>query len=427
MENKDYRPRVADAALSLYLKTFGAVCVEGPKWCGKTWTSARHSGSVCSLADPRGNFQNRRMAEMDPALVLEGERPRLLDEWQEVPSLWDAVRFGVDDAAGRHGQFVLTGSATPVTKGVLHSGAGRIARLRMHTMSLYESGDSSGDVSLQSLFGKGFAKNKPTGPVKLERLAELIVRGGWPAALGMPLNRAMLLPREYIRAVVSDDMNRLDGVRRDTAKMQLLLRSLARNECTLTTVRKLVSDISAVDAQDIDIKTVNGYLDVLRRLFLLENQPPFGFGLRSSVRVKQAEKWHFADPSLAAALLGATPKRLMGDLNTLGFLFESLVERDLRVYAESFNAKLYHYRDYRDREIDAVVELPDSTWGAIEIKLGANQIDAAAAGLLKLRAALVAESPANAPAFLCVICGLCDAAYRRPDGVYVVPITALRP
>lgn len=426
MENKAYRPRLADAAVSLYLQTFGAVCIEGPKWCGKTWTAAHHSGSMCSLADPRGNFQNRRMAEMDPALVLEGERPRLLDEWQEVPALWDAVRFAVD-TAGAGGQFVLTGSATPVTKGVLHSGAGRIARLRMHTMSLYESGDSSGDVSLQGLFGNGMEKNKLTGPVKLERLAELIVRGGWPASLGMPLNRAMLMPREYIRAVVSDDMNRLDNVRRDSAKMQLLLRSLARNECTLSTVRKLVGDIQAVDAQDIDVKTVNSYLDVLRRLFLLENQPPFGFGLRSSVRVKQAEKWHFADPSLAAALLGATPKRLMNDLNTLGFLFESLVERDLRIYAESFNAKLYHYRDYRDREIDAVVELPDATWGAIEIKLGANQVDAAAAGLLKLRKALVEENPANAPAFLCVICGLSDAAYRRPDGVYVVPITALRP
>ena len=426
MENKAYRPRLADAAVSLYLQTFGAVCIEGPKWCGKTWTAAHHSGSMCSLADPRGNFQNRRMAEMDPALVLEGERPRLLDEWQEVPALWDAVRFAVD-TAGAGGQFVLTGSATPVTKGVLHSGAGRIARLRMHTMSLYESGDSSGDVSLQGLFGNGMEKNKLTGPVKLERLAELIVRGGWPASLGMPLNRAMLMPREYIRAVVSDDMNRLDNVRRDSAKMQLLLRSLARNECTLTTVRKLVGDIQAVDAQDIDVKTVNSYLDVLRRLFLLENQPPFGFGLRSSVRVKQAEKWHFADPSLAAALLGATPKRLMNDLNILDFLFESLVERDLRIYAESFNAKLYHYRDYRDREIDAVVELPDATWGAIEIKLGANQVDAAAAGLLKLRKALVEENPANAPAFLCVICGLSDAAYRRPDGVYVVPITALRP
>lgn len=426
MDRNDYKPRVVDAELALYLKTFGAVCVEGPKWCGKTWTSAHHSGSGCSLADPRGNFQNRRMAEMDPALVLEGKRPRLLDEWQEVPHLWDAVRFGVD-AAGKAGQFILTGSATPTTKGVLHSGAGRIARLRMHTMSLFESGDSSGEVSLQKLCEGRFRRNKATGPVQLQRLAELIVRGGWPAALGMPLNRARLLPREYLRAVVSDDMNRLDGIKRDSAKMQLLLRSLARNECSLASVRRLVSDIQAVDAQDIDIKTVNSYLDVLRRLFLLENQPPFGFGLRSSVRVKQAEKWHFTDPSLAAALLGATPKRLLGDLNTLGFLFESLVERDLRIYASTFNAKLYHYRDYKDREIDAVIEMQDGSWGGIEIKLGANQIDAAAAGLLKLRDSLVAESASNAPAFLCVVCGLADAAYRRPDGVYVVPVTALRP
>lgn len=425
MNDNLYKHRLVDAELALYLKTFGAVCVEGPKWCGKTWTSAHHSASECSLADPRGNFQNRRMAEMDPALVLKGERPRLLDEWQEVPHLWDAVRFGVDDA-GKPGQFILTGSATPTTKGVLHSGAGRIARLRMHTMTLFESGDSSGEVSLQKLCQGEFKCNKATGPVALQRLAELIVRGGWPAALGMPLNRSRLLPREYLRAVVNDDINRLDGIKRDSSKMQLLLRSLARNECSLASVRRLVGDIQAVDAQDIDIKTVNGYLDVLRRLFLLENQQPFGFGLRSSVRVRQAEKWHFTDPSLAAALLGATPKRLLDDLNTLGLLFESLVERDLRIYAGTFNAKLYHYRDYKDREIDAVIEMPDGSWGAIEIKLGANQIDAAAAGLIKLRDSLVAESPSNAPAFLCVICGLSDAAYRRPDGVYVVPVTALR-
>lgn len=425
MNDNLYKHRLVDAELALYLKTFGAVCVEGPKWCGKTWTSAHHSASEYSLADPRGNFQNRRMAEMDPALVLKGERPRLLDEWQEVPHLWDAVRYGVDDA-GKPGQFILTGSATPTTKGVMHSGAGRIARLRMHTMTLFESGDSSGEVSLQKLCQGEFKRNKATGPVALQRLAELIVRGGWPAALGMPLNRSRLLPREYLRAVVNDDINRLDGIKRDSSKMQLLLRSLARNECSLASVRRLVGDIQAVDAQDIDIKTVNGYLDVLRRLFLLENQQPFGFGLRSSVRVRQAEKWHFTDPSLAAALLGATPKRLLDDLNTLGLLFESLVERDLRIYAGTFNAKLYHYRDYKDREIDAVIEMPDGSWGAIEIKLGANQIDAAAAGLIKLRDSLVAESPSNAPAFLCVICGLSDAAYRRPDGVYVVPVTALR-
>lgn len=425
MNDNLYKHRLVDTELALYLKTFGAVCVEGPKWCGKTWTSAHHSASECSLADPRGNFQNRRMAEMDPALVLKGERPRLLDEWQEVPHLWDAVRYGVDDA-GKPGQFILTGSATPTTKGVLHSGAGRIARLRMHTMTLFESGDSSGEVSLQKLCQGEFKRNKATGPVALQRLAELIVRGGWPAALGMPLNRSRLLPREYLRAVVNDDINRLDGIKRDSSKMQLLLRSLARNECSLASVRRLVGDIQAVDAQDIDIKTVNSYLDVLRRLFLLENQQPFGFGLRSSVRVRQAEKWHFTDPSLAAALLGATPKRLLDDLNTLGLLFESLVERDLRIYAGTFNAKLYHYRDYKDREIDAVIEMPDGSWGAIEIKLGANQIDAAAAGLIKLRDSLVAESPSNAPAFLCVICGLSDAAYRRPDGVYVVPVTALR-
>lgn len=424
MDRQNYRPRIIDRQVEEYLSAFGAVCIEGPKWCGKTWTSSYHSKSEIYLGDPAGNFQNRQLAELSPALVLEGETPRLIDEWQEVPPLWDAVRYQVDQTA-RKGQFILTGSATPNHKGILHSGAGRIARLRMRTMSLWESGDSSGKVSLEQLC-HGALTPAMTGEVDLKKLIGLIVRGGWPGSLGLPPEQAALLPVQYLDAVIDDDVYRIDGIRRDTRKMRLLLRSLARNESTTATNKTLMRDIKAVDDKDIDANTVAAYLDIFKRLFLTENQPPFSSGIRSSVRVKQAEKRHFADPSLACALLKATPAGLLGDLETLGFLFEALCERDLRIYAESFGAHLYHYQDYKNQEIDAVIELPDGQWCAFEIKLGANQIDAAADNLLAIQRQIEADPEGKPPAVLCVLCGMANAAYQRPDGVFVVPITALR-
>lgn len=424
MDRQSYRPRIIDRQVEEYLSAFGAVCIEGPKWCGKTWTSSYHSKSEIYLGDPAGNFQNRQLAELSPALVLEGETPRLIDEWQEVPPLWDAVRYQVDQTA-RKGQFILTGSATPNHKGILHSGAGRIARLRMRTMSLWESGDSSGKVSLEQLC-RGALTPAMTGEVDLKRLIGLIVRGGWPGSLGLPPEQAALLPAQYLDAVIDDDVYRIDGIRRDTQKMRLLLRSLARNESTTATNKTLMRDIKAVDDEDIDANTVAAYLDIFKRLFLTENQPPFSSSIRSSVRVKQAEKRHFADPSLACALLKATPAGLLGDLETLGFLFEALCERDLRIYAESFGAHLYHYQDYKNQEIDAVIELPDGQWCAFEIKLGTNQIDAAADNLLAIQRQIEADPDGKPPAVLCVLCGMANAAYQRPDGVFVVPITALR-
>lgn len=424
MDRQNYRPRIIDRQVEEYLSAFGAVCIEGPKWCGKTWTSSYHSKSEIYLGDPAGNFQNRQLAELSPALVLEGETPRLIDEWQEVPPLWDAVRYQVDQTA-RKGQFILTGSATPNHKGILHSGAGRIARLRMRTMSLWESGDSSGKVSLEQLC-HGALTPTMTGEVDLKRLIGLIVRGGWPGSLGLPPEQAALLPAQYLDAVIDDDVYRIDGIRRDTQKMRLLLRSLARNESTTATNKTLMRDIKAVDDEDIDANTVAAYLDIFKRLFLTENQPPFSSSIRSSVRVKQAEKRHFADPSLACALLKATPAGLLGDLETLGFLFEALCERDLRIYAESFGAHLYHYQDYKNQEIDAVIELPDGQWCAFEIKLGANQIDAVADNLLVIQRQIEADPDGKPPAVLCVLCGMANAAYQRPDGVFVVPITALR-
>ena len=419
-----YLPRLIDQQVETYLQTFGAVCIEGPKWCGKTWTSAHHSKSAINIGDPAGNFQNRQLAELSPELVLEGDTPRLIDEWQEVPPLWDAVRYKVDQTSVR-GQFILTGSATPNHKGILHSGAGRIGRLRMRPMTLYENGVSSGQVSLEALC-QGKLSPVMTGEVSLETLVDAIVRGGWPGSLGLSLAQAALLPLEYLHAIINDDVYRIDGIKRDTAKMRLLLRSLARNESTTATNRTLVRDIKAVDDADIDANTVASYLDIFRRLFLIDDQPPFAANIRSSVRLKQAEKRHLCDPSLACALLGATPASLIGDLETLGFLFEALCERDLRIYAESFGGQMYHYQDYKGQEVDAVIERPDGQWCAIEIKLGAGQIDAAAANLLKLRAQIADEPHGKPPVVCAVVCGMANAAYKRPDGVFVVPLTALK-
>ncbi|MCI6012498.1 MAG: DUF4143 domain-containing protein [Anaerovoracaceae bacterium] len=423
MDKTAYRPRIIDKQIQEYLTVFGAICIEGPKWCGKTWSSSYHSNSEIMIGSPEGNFQNRRLAEMSPAIVLDGAVPRLIDEWQEVPQLWDAVRHRVDQRPEK-GQFILTGSATPVRKGILHSGAGRIARLRMRPMSLYESGESSGVVSLEELC-EGRLTPAMTGEVDLRNLITYIIRGGWPGNLDTPAEKAGLLPTEYLTAVIEDDIYRMDNVKRNPTKMRLLLRSLARNESTTVTNKTLKNDVKEIDDEDIDTDTIASYLDIFKRLFLTDNLEPYASRIRSSVRVKQAEKRHFSDPSLACALLKATPERLLNDLKTLEFLFESLCERDLKIYAESFGAHLYHYQDYANKEIDAVLELQDGRWCAFEIKLGANQIDEAARNLLSIRGS-IEESGGTLPSVMCVICGLSNAAYQREDGVFVVPITALK-
>lgn len=422
MEN--YKPRIIDKKIEKYLSIFGAICIEGPKWCGKTWSSSYHSNSEIYIGDPNGNFQNRQLAQMSPSLVLEGETPRLIDEWQEVPPLWDAVRYKVDQTPSK-GQFILTGSATPNHKGILHSGAGRIARIKMRTMSLYESGDSSGDVSLMDLCN-GKMTPKMTGEVDLRKIIEYIVRGGWPASLGLPVESAALLPKEYLEAVLNDDIYRVDGVKRNTHKMRLLLRSLARNESTTVSNKTLKNDIKAIDDEDIDTATIADYLNILDRLFITDNQKPFSTKIRSSVRIKQSEKRHFCDPSLACALLNITPNMLLNDLETLGFLFESLCERDLKIYAESIDAHIYHYQDYREREIDTIIELNDGRWCAVEIKLGANQIESAAENLKKIYKEMEKDPKSILPSAMIIVCGLSNAAYQREDGIYVVPLTALK-
>ena len=424
MKNDRYKERLVDEKVKQYLKAFGAVSIEGPKWCGKTWTSEHHAKSEIRIGDPEGNFQNRHLAEISPGMVLDGDKPHLIDEWQEVPAIWDAVRAKVDEK-GEKGRFILTGSSTSNHKGIMHSGAGRIGRIQMHPMSLFEAGFSSGKVSLHDICTKQ-AGDHATGSVSIEALIDHIVRGGWPDNIETPLDAASLIPGQYISAIITDDAYRIDGTKRDTVKMMKLLRSLARNESTTVSNKILKRDIREKDADDIEDSTIRNYLDIFQRLFLLDNQRPFSASIRSSVRVKQQEKRHFCDPSLACALLGATPEMLLNDLNTLGFLFEALVERDLRIYAETFDASLYHYQDYKNREIDAVIEMRDGNWCGFEIKLGANEIDAGASNLLKIADEFASDPKAKKPAALCVVCGMSNAAYMRPDGVYVVPVTALR-
>lgn len=287
MENTKYRNRVIDSKIRNYLEVFGAVCIEGPKWCGKTWTSAFHSNSAVYIGDPEGAFQNRRLAEMDPSLILDGPAPKLIDEWQDVPPIWDAVRYRVDQET-QPGRYILTGSATPKHKGIKHSGAGRIAKIRMRPMSLYESGDSSGDVSLESLCD-GEIKPVFTGDVSLQRIVDLIVRGGWSANIGLSASKAKLLPQKYLDAVLEDDVFRLDRMNRDSAKMRLLLRSLARNESTTVSHRKLKNDIQTMEDKEIDVEVVSTYLNIFDRLFLTDNLLPFAPNVRSSIRVKQME------------------------------------------------------------------------------------------------------------------------------------------
>lgn len=423
-DNKKYRKRIIDDSVERYLAISGALCIEGPKWCGKTWTSAKHSKSALYIGDPSLGFTNRRLAELNPLSILDGGKPRLIDEWQEVPAIWDAVRAYVDQK-GEKGQIILTGSSTPKRKGIMHSGAGRIFRIRMDTMSLFETGDSTGLISLKDLCD-GKLTVQLVDETSLIDLAYYIVRGGWPGNVNAVMDDAHLMPRSYINSILSDDVFKLDDEVYDTQKVRLLLKSLARNESTTVSNATLLRDINENDNGSINKNSMPKYLDLLNRLFLTYNQEPFSPNIRSSLRVKQMEKRHFSDPAIAAALLNITPKMLLNDLNTFGFLFESLVEHDLRVYAESFGGKLYHYQDYNDNEIDAVIELPDGEWCAFEIKLGANMVDKATESLNRV-CKDIENSNGKKPKIKCVICGLTSAAYQTKDGIFVVPLTALKP
>lgn len=424
MEIKNYKKRIIDDKIERYLRLFGAICLEGPKYSGKTWTARYHAKSESLLyVNTAAGANELELAKMSPQVILEGEKPKLIDEWQEATNLWDEIRYDVD-RTGLKGQYILTGSSTPKREGISHSGAGRFGKINMRTMSLYETGDSTGDISLKDICEGKFI-DKATGKVELRNLARLIIRGGFPGNINYSASDAKEIVNEYINLIINDDLYRLDGISRDKHKVKLLLKSLARNESKTVTNSTLKNDIKEIDNEDIDVDTLSSYLDAFDRLFLLDNDEPFSTNIRSSVRVKQAEKRHFADPSMACALLNITEDKLINDLETFGFLFESLVIHDLKVYADSFNAKCYHYQDYQNKEIDQVIELEDGSWCAFEIKLGANQIDNAAKNLINIRDSILKDN-GKAPSTLCVICGLTTAAYKRPDGVYVVPITALK-
>lgn len=317
MDLPNYKKRIIDEQVNTYLDTFGAVLIEGPKWCGKTWTAKKHSNSEFLLADPKGNFNNKRLALMDPSFVLEGVTPRLIDEWQEVPALWDAVRGWVDTHPAP-GQFLLTGSATINKHRYIHTGTGRIARLKMRTMSLYESGYSSGLVSLEDICNNT-APNVMTGEVQLKDLIRYILLGGWPLVTDSSIEKGTLIAKEYVKSVLNEDIYKIDDVERDSHKVASLLRSLARNEATTASNAILVKDIKDKDFDNVNVDTLANYMDLLKNLHLIENIPPYSKTL--GIRVKQREKHHFVDPSLPCALLGLTEKKLLDDLELLEFLF----------------------------------------------------------------------------------------------------------
>lgn len=422
----NYRARIIDKQIDNYLSIFGAVCIEGPKWCGKTWTSLSHAKSVIYIGDPKGNFQNRHLAQLDPSAVLFGETPRLVDEWQEVPALWDTIRAEVD-RRGAKGQFIITGSSTPNTKGILHSGVGRIHTIKMRPMSLFESGDSTGKVSLLSLF-ENKIKTNLTSEVSLKELVNFVVRGGWPGAIGLESIHLGAITRSYLKVLIENDINKIDDVERDKNKISALIRSLARNESTLASKKVLLANINLHEKETVNITTIDKYLELLERLFIIENQNAFDPNYRSSVRVAKTPKRHFIDPSLAVAALGLSQEMLINDLSFFGFLFESLVIRDLKIYAESRGGNVFYYKHHDlQQEIDAVVELSDGRYIAIEIKLGANRIDEGAASLLKIKKHFESQTNVRKPVAYVVICGLSNSYYQREDGVIVVPITSLCP
>lgn len=414
-----YLPRVVDAELESRLASAGAVVVEGPKACGKTSTAREFAASEV-LLDVDDNA--RRAVSIDPSLVLEGETPRLIDEWQIEPGIWNHVRRAVDDRA-RPGQFILTGSAVPADDVTRHTGAGRLTRLRMRTLSLFESGYADGSVSTARLLHGECPRSNDSGQT-VRDLCELIAQGGWPGHLGLSLERSLRAVRDYLDEIRRVDIRRVDQTRYDPQNVGRLIRSLSRNVATYASAASLAADAGGADGP-LDSATVRSYLDALDRLMIVEDQPAWAPHLRSRSILRSSAKRHFVDPSLAVAAIAATPDRLLDDLEFLGFLFESLVVRDLRVYAQASDAAVYQYRDNTGLEVDAIIEATDGKWAAFEIKLGAAQVDAAAARLLKF-AARVDTEKCGKPAVLAVIVGT-GYAYLRDDGVGVIPVGALGP
>ena len=414
-----YLSRTVDKELDDYLGSFGAVLIEGAKWCGKTRTAEEKAASKIFLHDPRLKEQYREMAGTAPEVLLSGETPRLIDEWQTIPEIWDGVRFEVDRREEK-GQFILTGSSQPRKDSVMHTGTGRIARLLMRPMTLFESGDSDGSVSLGSLYEGGSVGGE--SKLTIERLAYVLVRGGWPASVTDESGNALLVADQYVKSIVNSDISSADGVDRDPDRAELIMRSIARNTSTMAGIRTIQKDMEK-DGYSSE-KTIVSYIKALKRIFVVEELPAWTPAIRSRINQRTASKHHFVDPSIAAAVLGVSPQDLVWDFRTFGLLFESLCIRDLRVYSQAMNGKVFHYHDSSGLEVDAIVSRYGGQWGAVEIKMGAKDIDRAAENLKKLRDKIDADEM-RGPSFLMVLTSM-GFAYRRGDGVYVVPIGCLR-
>lgn len=420
--SENYLRRISDDKLQILLSAMGAVLIEGPKWCGKTRSAEEVAGSVLYMQDPDTAKANKLIAQTKPSLLLDGETPRLLDEWQVAPELWNAVRFAVDKRRAK-GQFILTGSVIPTRTDDMHTGTGRIARMKMRTMSLYESGDSTGEISLGALFDGNNIMEGHSG-LTIEKLALVINRGGWPVVAQETDEKiALTVAADYVEAIANEDISKADGIEKNPDRVKALLRSISRNISSEARTSTILNDLTAND-ESLSQATVDQYVAALKKIFVIEDLPAWSAKLRSKTAIRTTAKRHFADPSIAAASLRATPKRLLSDFNTFGFLFESLCIRDLRVYAESIDGSVYHFRDKSGLEIDAVIQLADGRWGAAEVKMGAGEIEDAASNLLKLRKAIDTEKMKE-PSFLMVITGT-EYAFQLKNGVVVVPIGCLR-
>ena len=421
-----YKPRIADQMLAARLRRKGAVLIEGPKWCGKTTTAEQQAASVLYMADPMRKQQNLQAAKINVQQLLTGDTPRLIDEWQIAPSLWDSVRFEVDHRKG-WGHFILTGSSVPPsTDEIFHSGTGRFAKLKMRTMSLFESGDSTGTVSLSELFD---AERKPisgNSSIDINRLAYLICRGGWPGALDMDESDALAQAFDYYDVVCDSDISRVDDVQRDPQRVRLLMRSYARHQGTMATIGTILEDLKANETNSLSDNTVYDYIKALKKIFVIEDMTAWNPNLRSKTAIRTSDNHYFIDPSIATTALGASPDDLLNDLETMGLMFETLAVRDLRVYADAMDGQVYHYRDKKGLECDAVIHLRNGSYGLIEIKLGGDILIDEGAKALTTLAADIDTTRMKSPSFMIVLTGIGDFAYQRDDGVFVVPVGCLR-
>lgn len=423
---KQYRPRIADGMLRRRLMGVGAVLIQGPKWCGKTTTAEQQAKSVVYMDDPEYMEQNVELASLSPNKLLADATPRLIDEWQLAPQLWDAARFEVDHR-DEEGQFIFTGSAVPTdTDKIHHSGTGRFAWLTMRTMSLYESGESTGEVSLGDLFSKPGVDIFGTNNLNIDSIAWLICRGGWPKATTINKEVALDMAYRYYEAVVNNDISRVDNVKRDTERAKRILRSIARNQCAQISVNTICADIENNDTASANRLTIASYIEALKKIFVLEDSLAWNPNLRSKTAIRSSETRYFSDPSIGIAALGIGPNDLINDLSTMGLFFESMCVRDLRIYADALEGSIYHYQDSKGLECDAVLHLRNGSYGLIEIKLGGEKNIEEGAKNLKRLASKIDTTKMKAPSFLMILTGTTKYAIRREDGVYVVPIGCLK-